>query len=59
MDTQKGRKHSKLIGATFLKQKYILHEQIHFMIKKKIAICYSIAHLGFRKIPKRRLNAYG
>lgn len=58
MDTQKGRKHNKLIGATFLKQKYILHEQIHFMIKK-IAICYSIAHLGFRKIPKRRLNAYG
>lgn len=37
MDTQKGRKHSKLIGATFLKQKYILHEQIHFMIKKS---CY-------------------
>lgn len=36
MDTQKGRKHSKLIGATFLKQKYILHEQIHFMIKKKL-----------------------
>lgn len=33
MDTQKGEKDSKFIGATFFKQKYILHEQIHFMIK--------------------------